>query len=141
MKPGKSKYRRTPKRVLRFPDPDHTKLAVLNTLDSLKSQRSYSFAIDDFISLYCSEPRIVFKQNWLSHSPGSEYLAPATINLRLAAARAGERVHLSQSAMSRALERLRETLGDDLLIRSEGRYLLTARRITLLQWMACCRTL
>ncbi|MCU1250040.1 MAG: Transcriptional regulator [Edaphobacter sp.] len=47
--------------------------------------------------------------------------------------RAGKRVHLSQSAMSRAFERLRETLGDELLIRSEGRYRLTARGITLLR--------
>jgi hypothetical protein len=60
MKRGKSKHRKAPKRVLRLPDLDHTKLAVLNTLGSPGSQRSYRFAIDDFITWYCSEPRIAF---------------------------------------------------------------------------------
>lgn len=46
--------------------------------------------------------------------------------------RAAKRVHLSQPAMSRTLERLRETLGDDLLIRSQGGYTLTARGTKLL---------
>ncbi len=46
--------------------------------------------------------------------------------------RAGRRVNLSQSAMSRALERLRELLGDDLLIRAGGEYQLTARGNALL---------
>lgn len=41
--------------------------------------------------------------------------------------KAGQRVNLSQSAMSRALERLREALGDELLIRSHGEYQLTSR--------------
>jgi DNA-binding transcriptional LysR family regulator len=45
--------------------------------------------------------------------------------------RAGRRVHLSQPAMSRALERLRELLGDDLLIRAEGEYQLTPRGMNL----------
>ncbi len=47
--------------------------------------------------------------------------------------RAAARVHLTQSAMSRALERLRETLQDDLLVRSEGRYELTPRANDLVQ--------
>lgn len=47
--------------------------------------------------------------------------------------RAAKRVHLSQPAMSRTLERLRETLADDLLIRSQGGYTLTARGTKLLQ--------
>jgi DNA-binding transcriptional LysR family regulator len=46
--------------------------------------------------------------------------------------RAGKRVHLSQPAMSRALERLREVLADDLLIRSHKEYQLTARGAELL---------
>ena len=44
-----------PKRVLRLPDLDHTKIAVLNTLSSPDSQRSHRFAIDDFIAWYCSD--------------------------------------------------------------------------------------
>ncbi len=47
--------------------------------------------------------------------------------------RAGRRVNLSQPAMSRALERLRELLGDDLLIRGQGGYRLTARGGVLLR--------
>jgi DNA-binding transcriptional LysR family regulator len=47
--------------------------------------------------------------------------------------RAAKRIHRSQPAMSRTLERLRETLGDELLIRSQGRYILTARATKLLQ--------
>jgi hypothetical protein len=38
-----------PKRILRLPDLDHAKVAVLNTLGSSDSQRSYRFAIDGFI--------------------------------------------------------------------------------------------
>jgi len=47
-----------PKRILRLPDWDHSKIAVLSTLGSPDSQRSYRFAIDDFIAWYCSEPRL-----------------------------------------------------------------------------------
>ncbi len=41
--------------------------------------------------------------------------------------RAADRAHLTQSAMSRTLARLRETLGDELLVRSRGGYELTPR--------------
>ena len=47
-----------PRRILRLPDLDHAKTAVLNTLGSPESQRSYRFAIEDFIAWYCSEPRL-----------------------------------------------------------------------------------
>ena len=40
----------------RLPDLDHARTTVLSTLSSPDSQRSYSFAIDDFIGWYCSEP-------------------------------------------------------------------------------------
>ena len=62
MKRSKSKPKSAPKRVLRVPDLDHTKLAVLNTLGSPQSQRAYGIAIDDFIGWYCSEPRIAFNK-------------------------------------------------------------------------------
>jgi hypothetical protein len=39
-----------PKRVLRLPALDHANAAVLNTLSSPDSQRSYRFAINDFIA-------------------------------------------------------------------------------------------
>jgi DNA-binding transcriptional LysR family regulator len=41
--------------------------------------------------------------------------------------RAADRFHLSQSAMSRTLARLRDTFGDELLVRTTGGYELTAR--------------
>jgi hypothetical protein len=44
-----NKNRTRPKRILRLPDLDHSKVAVLNTLSSPDSQRSYRFAIYDFI--------------------------------------------------------------------------------------------
>jgi DNA-binding transcriptional LysR family regulator len=47
--------------------------------------------------------------------------------------RAGVRVHLSQPAMSRAFERLREAFSDDLLIRSGKKYALTPRAAALLE--------
>ncbi len=53
---------RKPKRVLRLPDLDHSKTAVLDTLGSQESKRSYRFAIEDFIAWYCSEPRLAFNK-------------------------------------------------------------------------------
>jgi DNA-binding transcriptional LysR family regulator len=50
--------------------------------------------------------------------------------------RAAKRINLSQSAMSRALERLRELLGDDLLVRTEGKYQLTPRGSALFEELA-----
>jgi DNA-binding transcriptional LysR family regulator len=47
--------------------------------------------------------------------------------------RAAIRVHLSQPAMSRALERLREAFSDELLVRSGKRYSLTPRGSALLE--------
>jgi DNA-binding transcriptional LysR family regulator len=41
--------------------------------------------------------------------------------------RAAERVNMSQPAMSRALRKLRDTLGDELLVRSQAGYQLTPR--------------
>ena len=56
----RNKLKRTPKRVLRPLDLDFVKSAVLNTLRSPESKRSYRFATDDFVAWYCSEPRIAF---------------------------------------------------------------------------------
>lgn len=46
--------------------------------------------------------------------------------------RAAQRIRLSQPAMSRALQRLRTTFGDELLVRTDGKYELTARASGLL---------
>ena len=82
--------RRKPKRVLRLPDLDHSKTAVLNTLSSSDSQRAYHFAIDDFVAWYCSEPRLAFNKTVVLRyrlQLESRHLASSTINLRLAAVR------------------------------------------------------
>jgi integrase len=86
---NKSK-RRSPKSVLRLPDLDHSKSSVLQSLGSPASKRTYVFAIDDFISWYCSEPRLAFGRTVVlryRYELESRQLAPATINLRLAAVR------------------------------------------------------
>src|SRR5215469_5615169 len=58
-KKAKANYRRI---VLRLPDLDHTKTAVLNSLTSPASRRVYQYAIDKFIAWYCSEPRLAFNR-------------------------------------------------------------------------------
>jgi len=50
-------------RLLRLPDLDHCKRAVLNSLGSPASRRVYEYAIDQFITWYCSEPRLAFNRN------------------------------------------------------------------------------
>jgi hypothetical protein len=53
---AKPNFRR---RVLRLPDLDHCKLAVLNSLGSSACaalRRVYEYAINQFIAWYCSEP-------------------------------------------------------------------------------------
>ena len=64
--------------------------AVLNTLTSVHSRRSYAFAIDRFIAWYCSEPRLTFNRavvvRYRSHLE-SLRLSASTINLHLSAIR------------------------------------------------------
>src|SRR5271170_3560118 len=86
------KSRKTPCRkiVPRLPDLDHTKAAVLNSLSSPHSRRNYKFAIEQFITWYCSEPRlalnraVVLRFRLYLESLG---LAAGTVNQRLAAVR------------------------------------------------------
>ena len=63
---------------------------MLNTLGSPQSKRAYQFAIDDFVTWYCSEPRLAFSKTVVLRyrlELEARQLAPATINLRLAAVR------------------------------------------------------
>ncbi len=74
------------KRILRLPDLDFAKRAVLNTLGSPESKRAYEFAIDDFGAWYCSEPRLAFSKTVVLRyriELESRRLTSATINLRL----------------------------------------------------------
>ena len=52
------KARAVPKTVLRLPDLDQAKSAVLNSLSSQDAQRGYRHAMKEFIEWYCSEPRL-----------------------------------------------------------------------------------
>jgi integrase len=82
--------RKAPKNILRLPDLDHSRSSVLQSLESPASKRTYGSAIDDFISWYCSEPRLAFGRTVVlryRYELESRRLAPATINLRLAALR------------------------------------------------------
>src|SRR2546428_2992070 len=58
----KNKRKRNPKSVLKLPDLEQSKSAVLNSLASQSSQRSYDHAIREFIEWYCSEPRLAFNK-------------------------------------------------------------------------------
>jgi hypothetical protein len=82
--------RRIPKTVLRLPDLDQAKSAVLNSLSSMDAQRGYRHAIEEFIEWYCSEPRLSFSKTvvlrYRIHLE-SRHLAPGTVDLRLGAVR------------------------------------------------------
>ena len=87
---AKSKRKRTPKTVLKLPDLEQSKSAVLNSLTFPSSQRSYDHAIREFIEWYCSEPRLAFNKTVVTRyriSLEQRRYAPSTINLRLAAVR------------------------------------------------------
>jgi len=50
------------KTILRLPDLEQSKTAVLHSLGAASSQESYRHAIDEFIGWYCSEPRLAFNR-------------------------------------------------------------------------------
>jgi integrase len=77
------------KSVLRLPDLEVAKSAVLNSLSCPDAQRGYRHAIDEFVEWYCSEPLSFSKTvvvRYRMHLE-SRHLAPGTINLRLGAVR------------------------------------------------------
>lgn len=87
---AKSKHKRTPKTVLKLPDLEQSKSAVMNSLTSASSKRSYNHAIREFIDWYCSEPRLAFNRTAVTRyriALEQHPYAPSTINLRLAAIR------------------------------------------------------
>ncbi len=82
--------KRNPKTILKLPDLEQSRNAVLNSLSSVSSRRSYDHAIRDFIDWYCSEPRLSFNRMVVTRyriALEQRRYAPATINLRLAAVR------------------------------------------------------
>jgi hypothetical protein len=89
-KSPKAKRKKPPKTVLKLPDLEQSKSAVLSSLASASSQRSYDHAIREFIEWYCSEPRLAFNKTVVIRyriTPEQKHYAPSTINLRLAAVR------------------------------------------------------
>ena len=61
-KPSSKPTRPKPRAVLRLPDLDQAKSAVLNSLTWGDTQRGYRHAIDEFADWYCSEPRLSFNR-------------------------------------------------------------------------------
>jgi len=53
---------RAAKSVLRLPDLEVAKSAVLGSLSCPDAQRGYRHAIDEFVEWYCSEPRLSFNR-------------------------------------------------------------------------------
>jgi hypothetical protein len=80
-KPSSGRRRNSTKSVLRLPDLEHAKAAVLNSLNSADAKRGYRHAIDEFVDWYCSEPRLAFNRivvlRYRSHLE-SRQLAPGT---------------------------------------------------------------
>jgi len=52
-KPSSRRRRNGTKSILRLPDLEHAKAAVLNSLNSMDAKRSYRHAIDEFVDRYC----------------------------------------------------------------------------------------
>jgi site-specific recombinase XerD len=75
---------------LGLPDLEQAKSAVLASLRSPESQRSYRHSIDEFVLWYCSEPRLSFNKTVVTRYRihlEERQLAPGTVNVRLAAVR------------------------------------------------------
>src|SRR5260370_10522412 len=73
-----------------IPELEQSKAAVLNSLASQHSRRSYEYAIERFIAWYCSEPRLTFNRSVVvKYRAFLERLSlsAATINLHLSAIR------------------------------------------------------
>ena len=88
-KSNRRKLRRA-KVKLGLPDLEQAKTAVLVSLQSPESERSYRHSIDEFVFWYCSEPRLSFNKavvtRYRMHLEDRQ-LAPGTVNVRLAAVR------------------------------------------------------
>jgi hypothetical protein len=96
---GRKRHR--PKTKLGLPDLDQAKAAVLGSLRSPESQRGYRYSIGEFITWYCSEPRLSFSKTVVTRYRihlEDRQLAPGTINVRLAAVR-----HLAYEAADSGL--------------------------------------
>ncbi len=76
--------------TLTLPELEQSKAAVLNTLASARSRRSYEYAINNFIAWYCAEPRLAFNRSVVVRYRfflESRSLSASTINVHLSAIR------------------------------------------------------
>lgn len=83
----KASKRSKTRTMLRLADLEQSKNAVLHSLGAVCSQESYRHAIDEFISWYCSEPRLSFNRTVVLRYRfflEQNSLASSTINVRLA---------------------------------------------------------
>jgi site-specific recombinase XerD len=130
--------------ALTLPELEHSKAAVLNSLGSLQSRRSYRHAIEEFIRWYCSEPRLA-----LNRAVVLRYrlyleniaLAPSTINVRLAAIRriayeAADSGLLSPELVAgirrvKGIKRLGQPVGNWLTVQQGRQLLATSREETI----------
>jgi hypothetical protein len=74
------------KTILRLPDLEQSKNAVLNSLAVVNSQGMYAHAFDEFIGWYCSEPRLAFNRTVVLRYRfflEQKNLAPSTVNVCL----------------------------------------------------------
>jgi hypothetical protein len=86
----KTKKVESAKDQVRSPDLEYVKSAVLVSLRSPESQRSYRRSIENFVCWYCSEPCLSFNNTVVTRYRihlEDQLLAPGTINVRLAAVR------------------------------------------------------
>src|SRR5258708_15613558 len=78
------------KTKLGLPDLENAKIAVIVSLRSFESQRSYRHSIDEFVAWHCSAPRLSFSKavvlRYRLHLE-DRHLAAGTINVTLAAGR------------------------------------------------------
>ena len=106
--------RSCPRSVLRLPDLEHAKTAVLNSLTCPDAQRGYRHAIDEFVDWYCSEPRLAFNRivvlRYRSHLE-SRQLAPGTINLRLGAVRRLAAAAIDRGRLFRRVNKVGKGMG------------------------------
>jgi hypothetical protein len=66
---------------------EHAKTAVLNSLTSASGQRTYDHAIREFVTWYCSEPRLAFNRTVVlryrfTSNNGGMHLPPSTFGSR-----------------------------------------------------------
>jgi hypothetical protein len=60
-KPSSRRRRNSTKSILRLPDLEHAKAALLNSLNSMDAKRGYRHAIDEFVDWYGAVRRLAYE--------------------------------------------------------------------------------